>query len=264
MVNHSEKISYHTFSFFNYSTKKETFTNKLLPTSFPKSVDPGPAAPASAGRLLEMQILELFPRPTKSGILGVGHSNICVKNPPGDFNASHKLSATLLGKLPIYKHIKLSWHRDLETHGCQNYCQDAASLDWIPNQSGHWLAKSQETMLRTQGDPGRGKEDQRKRTEAGQGGWGDWKPVPLVNFHLPQRAGTKSCVVIPEPKQSNRRCSIKIFRLNINRGDNSVSCSQCAIFKRVHKSCSVHSLVIKSISFFKIAFLLCCPLANAC
>lgn len=55
--------------------------------SFPKSVDPGPAVPATAGRLLEMQILELFPRPTKSGILGVGHSSICFNNPPGDFNA---------------------------------------------------------------------------------------------------------------------------------------------------------------------------------
>lgn len=168
MVNHSEKISYHTFFFFNYSTKKETFTSKLLPKSFPKSVNPEPAAPASAGRLLEMQILELFPRPTKSGILGVGHSSICFNNPPGDFNASHKLRATILGKLPIYKHIKLPWHRDLETHGCQNYFQEAASLDWIPNQSDHWLTKSQETMLRTQGDPDWGKEGQKRKLRKGK------------------------------------------------------------------------------------------------
>lgn len=68
-------------------------------------MDPGPA---SAARLFEMQILEMFPRPTKSGILGVGHSNICFNNPPGDFNASHKLRASTLGKLLICKRIKLS------------------------------------------------------------------------------------------------------------------------------------------------------------
>lgn len=86
---------------------KERDIHKLLPKSFPKSVDPGPAVPASPGRLLEMQILELLPRSTKSGVLGVGHSNICFHSPPGDFNASHKQGATILGKLPVYKHIKL-------------------------------------------------------------------------------------------------------------------------------------------------------------
>lgn len=116
--------TYRKFFFLNYSTKKETLTNKLPIKQCPKSVVhksvvPGPSA--WAGNLLEIQILEPLPRPADCGILGVGLRSMFLTSPPNDSNASHNFGATVLGKLLTWIHNKLSWHRDLEIQKCKKY-----------------------------------------------------------------------------------------------------------------------------------------------
>lgn len=119
-------------------------------------------------------------------------------------------------------------------------------------------------MFRTQGEGDRGKEDKRRGTEGAGGVWGGKMWAGDVDLLLPpKRAGIKSCMVVPEPKWSHSRCSVNILRVNINRGDDSGSCSQWEIFYHVYKSCFCACFGYK-VSFLEIAFALWCPLGNEC
>lgn len=58
----------------------------------------GPAVSASPGNLLEMQILGLYPRPTKSEFLGVGPSSLCFNRllPGPSYNQRHSLPEVVI------------------------------------------------------------------------------------------------------------------------------------------------------------------------
>lgn len=124
----------------------------------------------------------------------------------------------------------------------------------------YWLTKSQEKHVQ---DTGRGRQregGQEEGTEGARGVWGGrmWAG-DFGQLLPPKRAGIKSCMVVPEPKWSHSRCSVNILRVNINRGDDSGSCSPWEIFYHVYKSCFCAYFGYK-VRFLEITFALWCPL----
>lgn len=71
------------------STKNKLFQN-ILWINRHLSVVPRPAASASPGNLLEMQILRVQPRPVESDTLKWGPSNLCFHNPCRPIFKSYK------------------------------------------------------------------------------------------------------------------------------------------------------------------------------